>query len=289
MTELKFPALYNDADVASGNAQREYLRLVILEYLLLFIAAVLTIQTFDETPFIILYALVFIVSMITMLIRTLQKPDQDWYKCRALAESIKTSTWRYAMRAEPFDDAKAQDARTDFRNMLKAIFNSNQHIGNRISGLRADGKQITEEMDELRNKNLDERKNIYLEDRIRDQREWYKKKAKFNKKAMNIWIFVCIFVYVSATSLVLLRIKFPDNFVPTEPIIVIASSIVGWMQIKKFSELSSSYSLTAHEIGIIEDRANDADTNEEFSVFVNEAELAFSREHTQWVARQLQA
>jgi hypothetical protein len=60
------------------------------------------------------------------------------------------------------------------------------------------------------------------------------------------------------------------------------------MQIKKFSELSSAYSLTAHEIGIIEDRIDEADTEDEFSDFVNEAELAFSREHTQWLARQQQ-
>ncbi len=51
-------------------------------------------------------------------------------------------------------------------------------------------------------------------------------------------------------------------------------------------KLASAYSLTAHEIGIIESRlATDASENE-WSGLVNEAELAFSREHTQWVARQ---
>ena len=58
------------------------------------------------------------------------------------------------------------------------------------------------------------------------------------------------------------------------------------MQIKKFNELNSSYTLTAHEIGIIQTRLQDVEAEEEFSDFVNEAELAFSREHTQWVARQ---
>jgi isoprenylcysteine carboxyl methyltransferase (ICMT) family protein YpbQ len=289
VAELKFPALYIDADTASGNAQKEYLRLIKIEYLLLIFAAILTMQPFNGTSFLIGYALVFILSLIVMLIRTLQKPDQDWYKCRALAESIKTSTWRYAMRAEPFDDARTQDARADFRKLLKAIFESNQHIGNRISGLRPDGKQLTPEMDDFRDKPLDERKTLYLTKRIKNQRLWYTNKAKFNKKAMNSWIIICSLIYLSATALVLISIKFPEYTAPTGPIIVLASSIVGWMQIKKFSELSSSYSLTAHEIGFIEERANDAKTDEAFSMFVNEAELAFSREHTQWVARQLQA
>src|SRR5690606_15189811 len=31
-----------------------------------------------------------------------QKPDRIWYNARAVAESVKTLTWRYMMRAEPF-------------------------------------------------------------------------------------------------------------------------------------------------------------------------------------------
>jgi hypothetical protein len=73
-----------------------------------------------------------------------------------------------------------------------------------------------------------------------------------------------------------------------EPLIVVAAAIIGWIQIKRYSELASAYALTAHEIGIIEERARSAYTNEAFSQFVNDAEQAFSREHTQWVARQHQ-
>ena len=58
------------------------------------------------------------------------------------------------------------------------------------------------------------------------------------------------------------------------------------MQIKKFNELTSAYTLTAHEIGIIQGRLEEVDSEEDLSEFINEAELAFSREHTQWVARQ---
>ena len=57
---------------------------------------------------------------------------------------------------------------------------------------------------------------------------------------------------------------------------------------QRHSELASAYALTAHEIGIIEERARGTSTNKEFSNFVNDAEQAFSREHTQWIARQHQ-
>lgn len=221
-----------------------------------------------------------------MLFRTLRKADQDWYKCRALAESIKTSTWRYAMRAHPFDDVNTQDARRDFRVFLRAIFNANQHIGPRIAGLSPEGQQITSQMDEIRDHSLAERKEIYLTDRIREQRSWYANKARYNRKRVKIWVFVCAVVYVVAAVSVLTRIQYPHVFLPTEPLIVVASSLVGWIQIKRYSELASAYSLAAHEIGIVEGRIAEANSNAEFSDFVNEAELAFSREHTQWVARQ---
>ena len=101
------------------------------------------------------------------------------------------------------------------------------------------------------------------------------------------WVIGGISAYSVAIALALLRIAFPEQEIwPIEPIIVVASSIVGWTQVKKFNELASSYTLTAHEIGIIQGRVNEIRSEQEFSEFVNEAEQAFSREHTQWVARQ---
>jgi len=86
---------------------------------------------------------------------------------------------------------------------------------------------------------------------------------------------------------VLVRIGYPDmSFSPTEPLIVMASSIIGWTQIKRFTELASAYTLTAHEIGIVVTSLDEATDERSFSNVVNESELAFSREHTQWVARQ---
>jgi hypothetical protein len=60
---------------------------------------------------------------------------------------------------------------------------------------------------------------------------------------------------------------------------------LSWMQAKRFSELAASYALAAHEISLIKEQSLLPDTDEKFSLFVGDAENAFSREHTQWVAR----
>ncbi len=184
------------------------------------------------------------------------------------------------------NDADAQADREDFRNFLRAIFQANQHIGARIAGLSPEGQQITATMESRRGISLEERKAYYLAHRIRDQRSWYSKKSRANKKSLRNWIVICTLVYIVATISVLLRIRYPDTLLFTEPLIVIASSLIGWTQIRKYAELASSYSLASHEIGIIEGRVPEIQTEVDFSNFVNEAELAFSREHTQWIARQ---
>src|SRR5690606_22568278 len=115
------------------------------------------------------YAIVFVATLISLLYRTTKKPEQAWYKCRALAESVKTSTWRYAMRADPFAMTNAAQARTAFREYLDGVLKSNQHIGDKIAGLDASGAQTTEAMDEVRALTWSKRRDRYIESRIRDQ------------------------------------------------------------------------------------------------------------------------
>ncbi|NOX74419.1 MAG: SLATT domain-containing protein [Alphaproteobacteria bacterium] len=89
----------------------------------------------------------------------------------------------------------------------------------------------------------------------------------------------------AAISLNADQLGFPQATFAFDPMIVLVTSALGWLQMKRHGELTASYNLTAHEIGIIRGNSDAVKTEEEFSDFVNEAELAFSREHTQWVAR----
>lgn len=285
---LEYPALYKAASVLSATSQKWYHRLLMTEYGLLCLAAVLSMITTPDRAVQSIQAIVFIALAVLLLYRAKTKPEQDWYKGRALAESIKTSTWRYCMRAAPFEDiADIRVRRAEYRNYLRDILRTNRYIGDRIPPDSAADDQITISMDDIRALSLEERRSFYLEHRIREQRIWYINKAGDNKRAARRWVVSCSSTYGIAVVLLVLRPSFPEwQFWPFEPLIVLASSIIGWMQIKKFNELTSAYTLTAHEIGIIQGRLDEVASKEEFSEFVNEAELAFSREHTQWVARQ---
>lgn len=213
------------------------------------------------------------------------RPDKYWYAARAVAESIKTMTWRYVSVAEPFDKGD-QLARTEFRSKLKALLDQNKYVAEKLVE-HLQEVPISTDMDAMRGGSLADRRQRYFDKRITDQLGWYAKKAKFNSKASKISFGLLISANVVALVLAVTRIKFhaEPNW-PTDVVIAIAACLLSWMQAKRFSELSTSYALAAHEINFIQGKAGEVNTPEEFSLFVADAENAFSREHTQWVARQ---
>lgn len=286
---MKYPGLFHSADEASNRAQRHFLRLVRFEYFLLFVCAVFALGLSDHRGYYLAYTLAFLASMGAMILRSMQKPEQTWYRSRALAESVKTMTWRFAMRAVPFDDAKSADARADFRTLLQGVLETNKEVASVFDRSNSNAEQLPNEVQTTREFSLADRKRIYLNERVEEQRKWYHDKSESNRRAAKLWFTASIAAYVVGFFFILVRVFDPAVMGwPTEPFLIIAASIVGWTQIKKFNELAAAYSLTAQEIGLAEIPIRDAQTNGAFSAAVNEAELVFSREHTQWSARQHQ-
>lgn len=286
MQQQDYPALFLDADNASNRFQRSFLLLIFGEYLALFAAAVFSISFLDGVIYYVLSAGVFFIGLIILISRAFSKPDQWWYRCRALAESVKTLTWRYMMHATPFDRTDAE-ARAEFRSQLGLILRENLETGKRITEDQSANHQITPAMEDIRAKSCEERVSYYLCYRVGEQRNWYQKKARENRKAARNYVWLSSICYLVAGSMMLCRIAQPNwSIWPIEPLIVVAASIIGWVQIKKYNELSAAYTVTAHEIGLIPTTIDSPSNDLLLSQFVNDAEQAFSREHTLWLARQ---
>ncbi len=284
-TGLKYPALYESAGAASAEAQRGSLWTIRTEYFLLLLVSislafqdVLSIDRLIVTLLLVILAGLFVFKVI-------KKLDQDWYRSRALAESVKTSTWRFCMRAHPFEDAeRIETPKRNFREFLRNILTANQNIAQNL--VTEGTEQVTASMLEVRQMELPDRISFYIKHRVDDQGRWYARKSLANKKALRRWVVVTILIYISAAiALYADEIGYPQLTRIFDPLIVLVTSILGWIQIKRHGELTASYNLTAHEIGIIKSNSDGIRSEQAFSDFVNEAELAFSREHTQWMAR----
>jgi hypothetical protein len=257
------------------------------EFAALLAASILTINIAPSASYIIAYGLVLGIASSLLGIRSIFKPEQSWYQARALAESVKTATWKYVMRAKPFDH-QFDDAvvRAKFRRFLKDILAANQRIGSQFDGSGTTRDQITAEMEAMRCLPREDRLALYMNHRVGNQCVWYAAKAKSNRASAIRSVIVLVGLYVLAFATLLVRVAHPEwSYSHPEPLILLAAALIGWMQIKKFNELAASYNLTAIEIGILKSRAPEIKADEDLSDFIDDAEEAFSREHTQWLAR----
>ena len=211
--------------------------------------------------------------------------DKVWFDCRAIAESIKTATWRFMMKAAPFrDDSIAnQSFITQLQRIREARPSSPKDLA---QNLDANAQAISGFMSNMRQKSVDERRNLYLEARLRDQKAWYASKAKFNSKKEDCWFYKVVVLQVLAIVLAIIwaaSSSLPVNMVPL--LMTCAASAVAWSRMKRYSELAQSYSLAAQELEDQEAIASDITEEADFLALVEQVEETISREHTMWCAR----
>ena len=282
------PGLYQSADNASIKEQKKFFN-GITWYLILLIIAALFAYLADDYPnplLKILSTILFLLTLFIMIWLRVSRPDDIWYNGRAVAESVKTRSWRWMMRAEPYIDCEdVEIMRKHFVNDLKTILKQNESLIGRLGISASVEDPISQTMINIRKLDLAERFKIYRQERITNQALWYSKKAKFNKKRAELWFWITVGLHAIAIILLLYNIYDPELKLPIEVIAVAASSVLTWLQSKKHNELSSSYSLTAHEIVLIKSEVTRIENESDFSEYIMNCENAFSREHTQWFAR----
>jgi len=282
-----YPTLYYASDNASNRAQAAELLCYRLNSAFLIIASALTLFSTMTMIVAIASAIAFLVSLSAYLYSQHKNYKGQWYQARALAESIKTASWRFMMKADPFDSSSTAQDTSRYINLLRELLKENSTLGEMLADYKTNSvEQLTTLALDIRDRSYREKRMIYLRDRIDDQLEWYLRNSRDNKKhskRYKIWITV---MYGVAILLQLIRIGNPSLiYLPIDFFAATAIILIGWKQLRRFDEHASAFSLTAHEVGIIKSRYGNVTTAAELSDFVSDAENAFSREHTQWAAR----
>lgn len=232
-------------------------------------------------------ALLLLAALVLRLVRVAKKPEKMWYEARAVAESVKSIAWRYAVGGEPFDLAHAPET-------LAAIVADRFHnIRTDLSKYRAPDavvqqEQVTPQMTAIRKLPLDQRKGTYRDGRVLNQQEWYTKKAAFNKSRAWQSHAILIVVEVLAVIAALLPIAltalgaFPLNL--QSLMANIAGGGAAWMTAKRYEDLNASYSVTANELNKVAADSEKPQDEAAWGRFVENAEGAMSREHQLWRA-----
>jgi hypothetical protein len=291
LSDDDMPALFSDADQASLRAQATYLRLVRVDIALILVAAALGSASPSDLDtravLATISAVVFAATIVLSAALAVRRYDRTWFGGRAIAASVKTLAWRYAMRAEPYD---IQNLNADKRFVadLRAIMEQRKYLATALIAQDADTArdQITEGMRRVRAAEPSKRKDVYLSDRVDDQRSWYRRKSSDNGKAEGRWFLVLVSAQIFGMVAAIVLVRWPS--LPINAIglfAAIAAASAAWMQVKRHQELAQSYAIAGNELGLIRSRGSRALSEAELSLFVSDAENAISREHTLWVAR----
>lgn len=277
-----FPPFYGQADKASINCQKAFLRWRGAEFTSLALAAVFALLPreciWGLGPWLAVAAFAF--PVVLRLSQVEQKAERRWYDARAAAESMKTATWQYAVCGESY--RKGDDTAGDrFRQLVAEIC---RELPSWQTGTTGEGSLITEQMATIRGGDLSDRASAYIDHRVVNQVKWYKSKADYNRKRALRWGIAIVAVEVLAFGIGVLNIVKPLGLDYLGALAAIAAGLAGWKQTKRFNELSEAYAVTSNETFLVKDSL-DTKSEDAWAQSVSSAETAFSREHSMWLAR----
>lgn len=239
--KIDYPHLYNITNERSAKNQRYFLNGIRAEYTLLIFTAVNTSLPYMEKYSVNL--VLFILLIILLLVRNIINFEQKWYKYRAVTESIKTTTWKFAMKAEPFNGSEEINDVKQYIGYIRNIIKDSKYAIKTETLKNLEGDTFSVCLKSIREMNYEQRRYLYVEQRIEEQRTWYAKKSIYNKRLGRAWAVAILIFYVLSLTMTAFLAKDPTQAtsLPTELITTIISALIGWVQIKKYNELSASY------------------------------------------------
>jgi len=287
----EFPEAFTSADAHSLDGQRRTIRgtaarlvLTVVATLCLALAPLWPIEVGHREVELagILAALLFLLALLLEVRLLRARPERGWYDGRAVAESAKTLAWRYAVGGAPYPvdgGATADDFASDLRS-----------LGTDVAALRqvvSTGGQPTAWMENVRSADLNARRDVYLRQRVRDQEEWYARKADYNRRRARFWNAVLLTAEALGVVLALLKSL---SIVPIDLASLAAAVIasgMAWLAVKQHESIASAYALASRELAAVHVRLLEVDEESVWADEVGSAEEAISREHTMWRASRI--
>jgi hypothetical protein len=144
---------------------------------------------------------------------------------------------------------------------------------------------ITTGLAEIRGRSFGERKELYLRDRVQDQWDWYERKAKTNDDAADRWRALMFAGQAGGLVAGALKALGYWNLSALGIAAAFTAAAAAWTRTKDYEGLAEAYKVTARELPAVHAAGVAVATEKDWAPYVSDAEAAFSREHTLWLAR----
>lgn len=290
LADSDLPGLFEAADAASLQGQRQYVKAVRFRLVLAVLAAAtgavswkVGVRGIDLAAFGTALALIAI-TVTELNLRSVRPADQ-WYDGRALAESAKSLAWRYSVGGIPFAMKDDDSAKRRFIEQMARLLDEAPNTSIKPSQRPV----VTEHMTALRASDFHTRKRAYLQSRIADQQQWYSGKARLNERLANRWRAVLLVVEVVGIAAAIAKAVGYVNLDLAGIVAALIAAGTAWMGVKQFSTLARAYTFAANELTIVRERLELVADETSWAAEVADSEEAVSREHTMWRASRSRA
>jgi SMODS and SLOG-associating 2TM effector domain 3/SMODS and SLOG-associating 2TM effector domain 1 len=283
---IEYPALLHAAEGASAAGQRWYNRLIKADLSLIVIGALVGAlssvgPTAWEQKTALVSALIIGTGAVMRWVNRSRRPDRDWFDGRAVAETLKNSSWRYMMRADPYAGSD-KEADTQYIADLREVLHAGRDVP--VVGVHGESGQITDAMRRIREEPFDGRRAVYLQNRVKDQIGWYSARAASHRRHASIYFAVGLGGELAAIAWAIFRVTAPNELNLIGVFTSLAAAATALNQLHHHDELGRSYALAAQELSAIFTLLQTCE-EQQFTELVREAEGAISREHTMWIAK----
>jgi hypothetical protein len=282
------PAVFDVANQAAMEGRDETKRFVRWELRLGVLAASMGVLTWrvseaDLDVFAGIGTVAFLLAAVLALGHAVSRPEQRWYRGRAAAESAKTLAFRYAVGGDPFPTGEEQEVADDrllrrFADVVKLL--STLELPSPSAG----AAHLTPTMRAIRQSDFHTRRGHYKRQRIDNQCTWYSNRSRQHRRSAKRWAIVAIAAHVAGVCAGALRFFGAIDVDLLGLAAAVAAAAAAWTQLLQHRTLATSYSLAALELERIRDGLVHV-TEDEWPLYVSDAEDAISREHTLWLAR----
>lgn len=282
-TGIDLPGIHDDANDESGRGQTRYVRLSAVRLTALLLGAIFgtlswSVYSFDASGLLLLLAFVIAAFAELALIRL--QPERNWYAGRAVAESVKTLSWRFAVQGEPFGPQLDQAAAEALlRSRVGEVLRRGQ---DRIT-IRGGAAVVTPSMIDLRRQDLETRRRTYLVHRTEDQRAWYSSNARKNERRATALRYGLLFGELIAVVIAAVTLGRSATIDFAGIVAALVAAGAAWLTLRQYSQLTSAYRIAAGELAI-QARVLETVVDSDWPQAVADAEEAISREHTMWLA-----
>ena len=278
---------YNDL---SKLCQSRYLKILGAQLLILLgISLIASIPelcvSFEKTKHVIELSLI-VTVLILMIIQFKSNYMDGWQKSRFLAESILSQSWLFLFKIDNYnkDYNSAVSIFIDRINEMKSEINVTDYL-KFVSVISSDNDQpnwISENF----NKNISEKRNYYITERINDQEKYYYKKTLYNRRNSEKYFWFGISsMGIGAFLTTLTIMDVIPNFSYLGLFTTLSAALFSWKQTKRFEELSTTYSVAIEELKDFKKKLLLDSTENDIKAIIYDTEKSISREHKLWVTK----